>query len=617
MWFCLLCLLLLLGVAFYQSIHGLFSGLVFCVIAIVSTALAFSLYQYVAYEFLAAWKPDIALPVALAACFGLPLVLLRAGLDSLIRRAGLLPALADKIGGAFFGAIAALLCVGVMTVAVQMLPFGGSFMTFSRFDLPQTAEEGRTPVADVNASAARVLAGDDNHLWLSPDRFAVGFASMLSDGLFRGKQSFRVDHPDLMAETGWAQAVSAGVRRLAPPGSASVELARVQPYIHRKIGASRDNPAITYDLVSPPAGRAFWSYKLQLTAEAQDADNRHRFSLPQIRMLGWDRHGDAVQLIPCAVQDDYDPTKVVRAERRGREDRAVLFELWSPSSDGSVEVVFEVPDGFESTFICYKQGAWARAVKPDPADTPPPAPATPSAAPATPEPSDDAPPPTSSRRRSRRRGSDSTSSGNSSSGSASSGGGRVTGARVFPADSRFSDEFPVRLTSYESVPGRTADTSGGAFREGSIYGAAGAEATAGSQAPITKFFVPQGKRLLHLSVETLRAGSTLGRALNFATRTIGNYIVTDDSGQRYEMAGQYAVANVDGEQIIEIQYFPEQIGSMGRGVGDFSRIKRRHLEQNDTEQVFLFLIDEGRQAVAFSTGPRGRVDLHSSNLRAE
>ena len=95
MWFCLFCLLLLMGVAFYQSIQGLFSSLVFCVIAVISTAVAFTLYEYVAYEFLAAWKPDIALPVALAACFGLPLVLLRLAVDSLIRRSGLLPVLAE------------------------------------------------------------------------------------------------------------------------------------------------------------------------------------------------------------------------------------------------------------------------------------------------------------------------------------------------------------------------------------------------------------------------------------------------------------------------------------------------------------------------------------------
>jgi hypothetical protein len=83
------------------------------------------------------------------------------------------------------------------------------------------------------------------------------------------------------------------------------------------------------------------------------------------------------------------------------------------------------------------------------------------------------------------------------------------------------------------------------------------------------------------------------------------------------MAGRYAIAHVGGDDILEIQYYPEQIGSVGRGVRDFDQISSQALGQADAHYVLLFLVDEGRQAIEFSTGQRGRIDLTPFNLRAE
>ena len=616
MWFCLFCLLLLMGVAFYQSIQGLFSSLVFCVIAVISTAVAFTLYEYVAYEFLAAWKPDIALPVALAACFGLPLVLLRLAVDSLIRRSGLLPVLAEKIGGAGFGVITALLCVGVLTTAIQMLPWGGSFLTFSRFDLPQRGEEGTTPPAEVTASATRTRAGDDNQLWLSPDRFAAGFASMMSDGIFSGQQSFYQDHPDLLVEIGWSQAVAPGVRRVATPDEVSVEAPRIVDYVYRMARGGPSSQTTPPDPMPAESGHAFWVYRLRPGVDAGDSDGSHRFSLPQIRLVGIDRHENPVQFIPCAVRDASDATKHVRVERRRGDDRDILFELWQPGDDGAIEVVFEVPDGFEPSFISYKLGARAAVSKPSPSDRLPP-PSRPQASPTPPSDRTPESPPADrpSGRRSSRRGA--RSDADSSPSDANRGGGRVTGVRTLATESRFSDQLPVTLTSYQATPGGQPEVGSGALREGSVHAQVAAQGAEGGQARIARFRVPPDKRLLQLSVRSLRAGSVLGKSLDFATRTLRNYIVTDDAGRRYEMAGQYAVANVDGAEVIEVQYYPGQIGSVGRGVREFAEISRQHLEQSETQLVFLFLVDRGRQVVEFSTGRRGRVDLRPYNLTAE
>ena len=69
-------------------------------------------------------------------------------------------------------------------------------------------------------------------------------------------------------------------------------------------------------------------------------------------------------------------------------------------------------------------------------------------------------------------------------------------------------------------------------------------------------------------------------------------------------------------QVIELQYYPGQIGSIGRGSGKFQKIKDRHLKKSDTTLVYLFLVNQGRRVVEFSTG-RGGTDLRGENLVAD
>ena len=139
--------------------------------------------------------------------------------------------------------------------------------------------------------------------------------------------------------------------------------------------------------------------------------------------------------------------------------------------------------------------------------------------------------------------------------------------------------------------------------------------TSGAGEPLRRLQVPEGKALLRLDVVNLRAGSLLGRAKSFAVKTVRNYLVTDDSGTQYKICGQIAVADVGGQRIMEVQYFPEVIGSLG-GVRDFQRIKDRNLQGN-YELYFLFVVDSGRRITRFSTaGEAGGVDISDLNLVA-
>ncbi|HUU84073.1 MAG TPA: CvpA family protein [Phycisphaerae bacterium] len=602
MWLSLFCLLLIAGIAFYQSIHGLLSSLIFCVWTMVCTALAFALYQYVAFELLMGVlgpKSDFALPIALVVCFVVPLIGGRVALDHFIQRAGLLAVMVDRVGGLLFGVITALLLVGVMVTAIQMLPFGGRVLGFARFD-PQSNEPLK-----------------EHAIWLSPDRFAVGMASMFSSGVFSGDRALREDHPDLLAEIGWSQAaVPVGCRHLAKPGAIRLTSATVPDYVYTKVLDAGE--ILEYKWNDPRPRHEFLAVSFVPGADAEDFDNQHRFTLPQIRMVGKDRDGRPQQYIPMAVRDSQDVEgDHIKNVEEGSKNESVLFKLWEPGDDGEIRVTFEVPVGFEPEYLVYKTGARVKMTKPRPEengasqtrqDQEPAEEADAEADQTPPEP--DPPSGRSSRRSDRRSGSTSTGGGSRASGD------RVSGVRATQAKSFFGDQLPVTLTQYSRLSAEGVEVSDGAMQVGHVVASLEGQGRTAGLPAITRFEVPTGKRLLQLDVQRLRAGSTLGRALNFAVTTLRNYLVTDDVGEKYELVGQYAIANVDGEQVIEVQYFPQQIGSMGRGVGQFDRIKKRHLEQRDTTLVYLFLVNTGRQVVEFSTG-RGGANLRGENLVAK
>lgn len=624
MWLSLFCLLLIAGIAFFQSIHGLLSSVIFCVLTIVCAALAFALYEYVAYEYLIGWKPNFALPISLMLCFTVPLIVSRVAMDQMIRRSSLLPAVVDKIGGVLFGIVTAMLIVGMVTVAAQMLPFGGSFLDLARFDRPpregqsEDEEERKWDPEQVQEAAKRLQEADDNRILLSPDRFAVRFATMFSEGVFSGRRSFGEDHPDLLVEIGWAQAINADSLHLAQPGSVGPELVQMQitDYVYKKTLPTRSNPQTEYEPQEPKPGYEFWVASLTPNSKAEDSDGVHRFTLPQIRLVGRDRSDRPVQHIPCAIRDDEAPDKHVREIRKGRKLEYTPFKLWSPDDDGDIEVVFEVPKDFQPGYIAYKTGALVEVKRPAQDDVHLPSARDEASAVAEngDEEEDEAERPLgrSARGPDRRRRS------GAGRGSSRQSRDRVSGARASGGESFFSDELPPEqtLTDYS---GREIDVRHEALRSGHVIAVLALQGERDTRAHVSRFEVPSGKKLLHLDVEVLRARSTLGKALGFSVRTIRNYLVTDDAGKRYEMVGQYALANVDGDDMLEIQYFPEQIGSMGRGVGRFTEIKRRHLEQGDTTLVYLYLIDEGRQVIRFSTGSSGRgaVDLTDDDLVAQ
>jgi len=528
-----------------------------------------------------------------------PLLLFRIGLDRLIRRAPLMPSWIDRAGGGLFGLLSAMVMMGVAGSSLQLLPFEKTCLGYSRINVPsmEKPDDGPNPKPPD-------IAAPERELWFRPDRFAASLAYTLSDGIFSGSRSLREENPDIVQSIGWLSAVPCEVTRYAAPDSIRIVRTERLPLVYRHTpgeqGAGRrritgeDAPtrtvdeSATYEPLPPPTGREYRMIRVKLMPDARSEWNSHVFSLRQFRLVGLEgANGPRKQYFPIAIQQYLERGQTSAINRHVREvktkwgDWPVTDNLYSPRDDNQdeVEIVFELPPDMIPEFLEYKRGARAAVVfekggKPlDSSRESPSVPPTPteSAPPAAPSPGEAA--------------------------SDSGRGGNVRRMTAKRGQSGFGPDMPITLTSYRKL--NNVDLGRGALIDGHLLGYMD-EQEGGKDEPVSKFEVPSDKRLLQLHTSVLQARSGLGRALSFAVGTIQNYFVEAADGNRYEIVGKYAIAEVEGRQVIEVQYFSNKAGTVG-GLGKFNKIKEDKLE-GDYEFVLLFLVDPGAEITAFSTG---------------
>ncbi len=575
-WLSLFLVALLLATTYILTIYGMIGAIIMCVLVLACASLAFGTYEWVAFSFLVGPLGDLAPAVALMGLFVIPLIGLRLGFDALITRANLIPLLVDRAVGAVFALVAAYVMTGVVAVAISLLPLGGSFFGHQNVD-PET--------------------GEANSLWLGPDRFTVSFVSMMSHGLFSGHGEWLDDHPDLLQEIAWAQSPDHNVRLVVPEDSVQLIKPDLREYIFEKTpgqGRGRNATPPSYKPIPPPSGEYWLELRLKLLQEGSGEDQMHRFSRRQVRLVGRERPGAlAENLAPVAMSDDEDPKRAVKIEDG---------KLYGPDSHGEVDLVFEVPDEFVPMYLVYKIGARVDLSDLELGGE-----------------GDDAANGNSSATASSSRVTDSRKSARNASSKTGSStrtgrGGRVSGARG-TGDAKFSDALPMEMTSYQST---SLDQRNGALANGHIYGNRDDQGSSGPEPKLTKFEVDPAKRMFQLDVKILRAGSTLGKALSFAVTSLKSYRLTDEAGNVYPVVGQYAIADVNGVEVVEVEYFPDAVSVANRGgLRPFKRIKDRDLQARNSRVVYLFLVKPGAKLVKFSTGQgRRSTDLSKLNLAA-
>ncbi len=568
-------LVLILLITFFQSITGMFSASIMFVLTIASACMAFGLYESIFNSLLGQYLPAYGHAVALIGVFLITLGVSRVLADTLFKTNLEFPALIDRIGAGVFGFCSAMMMVGMLTISIQLLPFGRDILGFQRLVKVNDAGDPLDESATTDPNQVRF---ELRSLWLSPDGFAVKVVSMMSGASFSGEYSMIDVHPDFLTELQQVRyGPQKGSRQIIPPDAVRVEA--VWPL----------NDDLLQDgdvaLRSPDDHWLCIRTRISLQDETKDSDKLFRLIPMQARLVGWPRgrgNGPTKQYSPIGVALTVLENSPDGEHRRMAPDQPIMLV---GSQYSLIDLIYEVPREFVPWFLGFKRGARAEISQHLFAAGQP----KPLVVEAIIEPEDS--------------GGEGQADGATGDDDDEGSNDRVSGRHVRGGQSRFDRKLPVPLEPSWMV-GTDKDVSGSQLRSGHVvtdWPIFEAELSVA----VTDFFVPPNMQLYQLSVTRDEAQSIFGRALNFARNTLGQFIVRDEEGDSYFRIGEIRIANVGGTRKAEIQYWP-QAEIPERCIKEARTVSDALLKGTDYTLIYLYLIPDGRKPVEFDTGNRIR-----------
>ncbi len=552
-----------LGITIMQSVYGLFSGMIMAVCSIVSAVVAFAFFEPLNDWASTFVHPNYSAPGCFVLLFIVTLIVLRVAFDNLIRGNVRVPAIADWAGGAFCGFISAMLCVGVLMLGLQMLPMGGTVMTYSGYELPED------PYKDDHNRPEFVR----RDLWLKQDRFTTWFVSTLSAGSLSGPTPMSQVYPDFPQWVHWTgntiqtDTFTAPARTDNRDGFDALAVSRwweVKGPIDAKYRTTEPRPGI--DAVyenrpfAPQPGMKLIGVELDLGDAAGDwYENRyvmHRFRPTMIRLVG--DVGRTPKQYDAQVIGGADP-KIGGALRISD-----MNTNYAVGDEGTtvVHAYFEVDQDFTPRFVEYRR--FARA-------------------PVTGKPAEGGP-------------FDPPALVVGEGGAVTQQTGERTGRMglIGAVDGAASGDktelpFPMQQTS---LVGDGAEVRDGRLLSGRVSGDAAALRAAGPGS-VREFAVPEGQRLCQVRWTPYKAQTTFGQVFNFAGRNLNQFYAHDDQGGRHLMQGYYAIVKRGGQDYIELFYSGEKDSPMARGMLDFQSIQGNEISQEGAQLGLLFIVPPG------------------------
>ncbi|HKQ49036.1 MAG TPA: CvpA family protein [Phycisphaerae bacterium] len=602
-------LMVILVTAFWVY-QGFFSSAIMFLCTVIACLLAFGFYEQVHSLWAANLNAGIGLPLALMLIFLVTLLVLRLGTDKMIPDGVKLPVIADRAGGGVCGLFTGLLLVGTSLVAIQMLPIGSSVLGFERVS---TAADG---------------SAEEKGFMLKPDGFTIGLVNMLSSGSFQGETSFADAKPDFIEDLYSARANPQPEERVfVPQDSLQVkgywEARQIDQVSQRVEG---EGLAREFTTVEPSVGKKFLVCRVRLdTSAAAEGSMDLRFRVPQFRIVGPPPASDGASAPPsvhlaCGMSDLYihkdhglsnvKADQAARLVRFGPQTDFLLnantarsvAEIKGSGENASVkafnfDVAFEVPENFSPWYVEYKRGARVELTKKLQRTEPPSDAATAygSSAPKPSSPKGDA------------SANDTDEADEPEKKDSKPKVGKPTGGNVHIADAIEArtgvfDTLPTPLPKDNSFVAR--HLQGDVLGECHFY--LDLPGTPPTDGAVTKFYVPEGKRMVQVGADKKDALSLFGRALNYATNVAAQIRLTDSEGTDYFAIGVYSAAPVGGKMVFEVQYYPES-EQPERSLKKAKKLTENVLRSTNPEQRlfgYLFLVDPGVKIVSFSSGAR-------------
>jgi len=569
-------LALILAITFMHSLFGLFSGLInaMCAITAMCVALGFSeAVNALAVE--QGMPPSYSLAVTLMVLFVVTHLVLRLAADNLIRGNVHVPRALDVGGGAVCGALIAMISVGMLVMAFLALPFGGRVAKFSRYERTENVQDDG------------LVKFERRSVWLKPDEFTAGLFSLLSGGSLKHQHAFAEVYPSFAEWVTWTgntvqpeSATSPGHDSKAD-GFGSRGLAIQTWWVHKgsldayyrtKLpakGVSARELEFKPLAYKPAPGKQLVGVRLKLMAAAADPHESarvHRFRPSMLRVVGVE-NGVPRQYVPRALGG------VIAGEDKIRlVDVDNNFALSARENETLVEAYFEVGEDFEPRFAEYRR--FARAVFPKEKAA---------AAPAD-----------------RLVGED-TSSAKS----------RASGAFMQAVVERGTgclSELPYALSASKLRAMAGVELKDGALKCGRIHGLVEDLTGAGGD-KVKQFVLPEGQGLFQLRFKARRAASLAGKVFDFVASVTNQYMAVARGGERYSLAGYYAVVKRSGADYLELYLTCEEEAAAGRSMLEFKQITNTELRERDTEIGLLFFVRLGEVITGVENQKRQGVEF--------
>ncbi len=599
-------LLIVLITAFWVY-QGLFSSLIMFFDVLVSAMLAFAFFEQVHGLWEGSIQDGLGHGLALMLVFLVSLVVLRQVTDRLVPDDVEMPKPVAMAGGGIFGFGTAMLLTGVAMIGVQMMPIGSDVFFFERYSSdPETG--------DVYSSSLGVFG---------PDKFTFGLVSSLSsDGKFGSGNSLAYAKPDFVEQLYSARAAPQSEARMFVPANCIKvrDWWVINSLDHAKHELKGEGFAtsLTRSFQSREPEKVGWQYMVATVyvdkSAAAKTRSDIRFRIPQFRVIGFDNGNTqeepsvylASGMTDIYTHVDVGPFPVGDSQR----ERLVFFspmtdfvlsdtatQVVAKDNGWEFQVAFKVPTSFKPWYVAFKYGAKAMV----PAK---PLKETPSYA-ARPMGNEDGPVIAKSER-ALASASDRTLS-------------QIQGYVASLAFSGFSATLPMPLPSSDPkvqphVQNNKFGPPGGAhlvFDVPEDYGTTAAD--------IAEFQVPSGYRMVQVSFNDQRAKSMYGRAIQFAERVAAQTYVVDIDGAKHYAIGNYAIANVNGDWVFEVQYYPNALNEVPERAISGKKLEKitpdvlSNAPEDERWFAFLFLVPDSVTLIdKFNSGNGDEIDFKLS-----
>ncbi|MFN0136184.1 MAG: hypothetical protein ACKVS9_08725, partial [Phycisphaerae bacterium] len=577
----IIALLLVLAITFMHSIFGLYSGLinVFCSVAALCVSLGF-------WEPMTDWmSANLGLsasysgPVSVFLLFFGTLIGLRQVFDQYVRGNVHVPAGLDTTGAVICGAVNAQIAVGMLATCAIMLPIGAEnvFVRYERH--PTDKQPDRKEVALYERQA----------LWLRSDDFAVGLFKLMSAGSLKGDTTFASVYPSFVDAvyytTNTVQPESAPAPyRDKKGGDGFKNGIKLETWWEQKTPvdtfyradvptAKSKQPPVAPVKFAPSSGNKVIGARVSLakaSADRSKSSATHMFRTTQIRIVGTD-DGVPAHFIPSVIGG----ADVFTQGKNRLCDPDTNFSL-PAESDRPIDVYFEVPTSFKPAFIEYRRHARA-AIGGEPAASPP------------------------SNQIALGIGGEPVGSGSSGGGSSS---GRLAFGDVLESGSGDSRGLPFDL-NLDALK-RVADLklAGDEIVRGRFSGGKARLGRSGEQAGVKLIKEVPGKKIVQLTYQPKQMRSIVGEVFNFVGSTVNQFVVRDDRGGEYRLAGYYAVVKRGNDEHYEFFFngdpdkIEEQADPSYKFMLDFKDIKRNEINDFDNSKITLiFVVNPGVKIV--------------------